>query len=100
MHLNTCTFFLFCFVFATIVPLSLSYINVGICIVTKVETGHIGQFLQIFYRVILALSCNKRNPPPSLLSPHRESREISRSCKNLFLNRCKINMFKLKLQSP
>ena len=26
-----------------------------------------------------------------------ESREISRSCWNLFLNRCKINMFKLKL---
>ena len=30
-------------------------------------------------------------------SQEAESREISISCKNLFLNRCKINMFKLKL---
>ena len=29
-------------------------------------------------------------------SQEAESREISISCKNLFLNRCKINMFKLK----
>ena len=28
-------------------------------------------------------------------SQEAESREISISCKNLFLNRCKINMFKL-----
>ena len=30
-------------------------------------------------------------------SQEAESREISISCKNLFLNRCKINLFKLKL---
>ena len=71
MHLNTCTVFFF--FFATIVPLILSYINVCISIVTKVETDHIEQFLQIFYGVILALSCNKHTPPllpppPSLLS--------------------------------
>ena len=42
----------------------LSYINVHISIVTKVETNHIEQFLQIFYGVILVLSCNKCNPPP------------------------------------
>ena len=29
-------------------------------------------------------------------SQEAESREISKSCKNLFLNRCKINMFKKK----
>ena len=63
MHLNTCTFF-----FATIVPLS--YINVRISIVTKVETDHIEQFLQKFYGVILALSCNKRIP---LLPPFFQS---------------------------
>ena len=69
MHLNTCTVFV---VFiSTIVPLKLSYINVCISIVTKVETDHIEQFLQIFYGVILALSCNKRTPllPPFLQSP-------------------------------
>ena len=32
-------------------------------------------------------------------SQEAESREISISCKNLFLNRCKINMFKLKAAS-
>ena len=30
-------------------------------------------------------------------SQEAESREISISCKNLFLNRCKINMFKLNV---
>ena len=58
--------------FATIVSLSLSHINVHISIVTKVETDHIEQFLQIFYGVILALSCNKREPsppPPFFQSP-------------------------------
>ena len=75
MHLNTCTVFLVflgVFFFATIVSLSLSYINVHINgIVTKVETDHIEQFLQIFYGVILALSCNKRTPllPPFFQSP-------------------------------
>ena len=44
--------------FATIAPLSLRYINVRISIVTKVETDHNKQFLQILYVVILALSCN------------------------------------------
>ena len=29
------------------------------------------------------------------ISQEEESREISKSCKNLFLNRCKLNMFKL-----
>ena len=57
------------FFFATIVPLILSYINVCISIVTKVETDHIEQFLQIFYGVILALSCNKHTPPPPFLLP-------------------------------
>ena len=52
MHLNTCVFF------AAVVPLSLSYINVCICIVTEVKTDHNKQFLQILYVVILALSCN------------------------------------------
>ena len=32
-------------------------------------------------------------------SQEAESREISISCKNLFLNRCKINMFKVKILS-
>ena len=59
MHLNTCTVFLGVF-FATIVPLS--YINVRISIVTKIETDHIEQFLQIFHGIISALSCNKRIP--------------------------------------
>ena len=31
-------------------------------------------------------------------SQEAESREISISCWNLFLNHCKINMFKLKLK--
>ena len=51
MHLNTCVFF------ASIVSLRLSYINVRMSIVTKVETDH-KQFLQILYAVSLALSCN------------------------------------------
>ena len=63
------------FFFATIVYLSLSYINVHLSIVTKVETNHIEQFLQIFYRVILALSRNKRKPPPSL-SPNKDHENI------------------------
>ena len=59
MHLNTYTVFLFIGVFfATIVPLSLSYINVTISIVTKVETDYNKQFLHILYVVTLALSCN------------------------------------------
>ena len=33
-------------------------------------------------------------------SQEAESREISISCKNLFLNRCKINMFKLNKYLP
>ena len=32
-------------------------------------------------------------------SQEAESREISISCKNLFLNRCKINMFKLNIHA-
>ena len=32
-------------------------------------------------------------------SQEAESTEISISCKNLFLNRCKINMFKLKIRN-
>ena len=43
--------------FATIVPLSLSYINVRISIVSKAETDHKKQFLQILYVVVSALSC-------------------------------------------